>query len=154
MDCTSRSLENWRKQAVEQGPASLLERTPHPPQVPTLDGEGEARLVALAECGSHAMFDAVVEQAVTRDLRNGVYRHLLDLDLRFFGRTRAGQVISRLTNDVELLRTLVTRNISKFVTSVLEVIAGNVGMHQRTAPLPVFGRGLGVDHQRVGLRTL
>jgi subfamily B ATP-binding cassette protein MsbA len=69
-----------------------------------------------------------LEQAVTRDLRNGVYRHLLDLDLRFFGRTRAGQVISRLTNDVELLRTLVTRNISKFVTSVLEVIAAIVAM--------------------------
>jgi subfamily B ATP-binding cassette protein MsbA len=62
-----------------------------------------------------------LEQAVTRDLRNEVYRHLLELDLRFFGRTRAGQVISRLTGDVELLRTLVTRNISKFVTSVLEI---------------------------------
>ena len=46
--CTSRSLENWRKQAVEQGPASLLERKPHPPKPPKLDGEGEARLVALA----------------------------------------------------------------------------------------------------------
>jgi ATP-binding cassette, subfamily B, bacterial MsbA len=63
-----------------------------------------------------------LEQAVTRDLRNEVYQHVLELDLRFFGRTRAGQVISRLTGDVELLRTLVTRNISKFVTSVLEVI--------------------------------
>ena len=42
-----------------------------------------------------------VEQGVTRDLRNQVYDHLLSLDLAFFGRTRTGQIISRLTHDVE-----------------------------------------------------
>ena len=66
---------------------------------------------------------ARLEQSVTRDLRNQVYGHLLDLDLRFFGRTRAGQVISRLTGDVELLRSLVTRNVALAVTAVFQVIA-------------------------------
>jgi len=46
--CTSRSLENWRKQAVEQGPLSLLEKAPGKPRSTKLDGEGEARLTALA----------------------------------------------------------------------------------------------------------
>jgi transposase-like protein len=48
--CTSRSLQSWRKQAVEQGPLSLLERKPRetPPRRPKLDGEQEARLTALA----------------------------------------------------------------------------------------------------------
>jgi len=48
--CTSRSLESWRKQAVEQGPLSLLERKPResPPRTPKLDGAQEARLTALA----------------------------------------------------------------------------------------------------------
>jgi len=47
--CTRQSVENWRKQAVEEGPLSLLERKPRPPPTePKLDGEGEARLVALA----------------------------------------------------------------------------------------------------------
>src|SRR6266487_5485986 len=47
--CTRRSLENWRKQAVEQGPLSLLERkTSSAPRTPKLDGEAEARLTALA----------------------------------------------------------------------------------------------------------
>jgi len=47
--CTSRSLENWRKQAVEQGPLSLLERQgSSTPRVPKLDGDAEARLTALA----------------------------------------------------------------------------------------------------------
>jgi ATP-binding cassette, subfamily B, bacterial MsbA len=63
-----------------------------------------------------------LEQSVTRDLRNRTYEHLLDLDMRFFGRTRAGQIISRLTSDADQLRNLVTKNIAKFVTSMLQVL--------------------------------
>lgn len=64
-----------------------------------------------------------LEQAVTRDLRREVYGHVLELDLRFFGRTRVGQVLTRLTSDVDQLRSLVTKNISQFATSVLQVLA-------------------------------
>jgi ATP-binding cassette, subfamily B, bacterial MsbA len=63
-----------------------------------------------------------LEQSVTRDLRNRTYEHLLDLDMRFFGKTRAGQIISRLTSDADQLRNLVTKNIAKFVTSMLQVL--------------------------------
>ncbi len=66
---------------------------------------------------------ARVEQGVTRDLRNVVYDHLLELDLAFFGRTRTGQIISRLTHDVEQMRTLVTRELTKALGSVLEAVA-------------------------------
>jgi transposase-like protein len=47
---STRSLENWRKQAVERGPLSLLERQPRltPPTPPKLDGDGEAQLTKLA----------------------------------------------------------------------------------------------------------
>ncbi len=62
-----------------------------------------------------------LEQSVMRDLRNRVYDHLLELDLRFFGRTKAGQIIARLTGDIEQLRTLVTRNVATLVTSVLQI---------------------------------
>ena len=49
LECTINSLENWRKQAVLQGPLSLLERKPYQRWTPPkLDGEAEARLTALA----------------------------------------------------------------------------------------------------------
>jgi len=49
LECTVNSLENWRKQAVLQGPLSLLEKQPYHRRTPTkLDGEAEARLTALA----------------------------------------------------------------------------------------------------------
>jgi subfamily B ATP-binding cassette protein MsbA len=71
---------------------------------------------------------ARVEQGVTRDLRRQVYDHLLELDLGFFGRTRMGQIVSRLTHDVEQLRTLVTREVSKSVSSFFEFVAAVVIM--------------------------
>lgn len=48
--CTTRCLEKWRKQAVERGPLSLLERKARVRSVVVskLDGEQEAQLVKLA----------------------------------------------------------------------------------------------------------
>ena len=63
-----------------------------------------------------------LEQSVTRDLRNQSYAHVLHLDMRFFGRTRAGQVIARLTSDAVQLRNLVTKNLAKFATSALQTV--------------------------------
>jgi subfamily B ATP-binding cassette protein MsbA len=71
---------------------------------------------------------ARVEQGVTRDLRNQVYQHLLDLDLAFFGRTRMGQIVSRMTHDVEQLRTLVTKELAKILSSAFEFAAAVVFM--------------------------
>ena len=46
---TTRSMESWRKQAVERGPLSLLERKPQDRSaLRRLDGAGEAALIKLA----------------------------------------------------------------------------------------------------------
>jgi len=86
-------------------------------------------LVILAAMAIKNVFDfarayllARVEQGVTRDLRNQVFDHVLNLDLAFFGQTRTGQIISRLTHDVEQLRTLVTRELTRSVGSLLEIV--------------------------------
>lgn len=51
-DVTTRSLENWRKQAVERGPLSLLDRKKRDgSRQRKLDGVAEAALVKLA-CSS------------------------------------------------------------------------------------------------------
>ena len=63
---------------------------------------------------------ALVEQSVTRDLRNEVYDHVLRLDLSFFGRTRVGQITSRLTHDVEQIRRLLTTELARLLSSGFE----------------------------------
>ena len=66
---------------------------------------------------ARAYLVAWVEQSVTRDLRNEVYDHVLRLDLSFFGRTRVGQITSRLTHDVEQVRRLLTTELAKLLSS-------------------------------------
>ena len=71
---------------------------------------------------------ARVQQGVTRDLRDEVYDHLLDLDMAFFGRTKMGQILSRLTYDVEQLRVLVAKELGKVVSQFFEFLAAALVM--------------------------
>jgi ATP-binding cassette, subfamily B, bacterial MsbA len=64
----------------------------------------------------------MLEGRVTRDLRNHVYSHLLHLGFPYFQRTRTGQIMSRLTVDVDHVRTLVTANLARAIASAIQVI--------------------------------
>jgi subfamily B ATP-binding cassette protein MsbA len=77
---------------------------------------------------ARAYLVARAEQAVNRDLRNQVYDHLVDLDLAFFGRVRMGQIVSRLTTEVEQLRTLVTAEFSRMLSAFFEFGVAVVAM--------------------------
>ncbi|NLP04960.1 ABC transporter ATP-binding protein [Candidatus Fermentibacteria bacterium] len=61
---------------------------------------------------------ARVEQGVLYDLRKALYSHLLHLDLDFFARSRSGELLSRLTADVDRLKGAITEalvNVAKQV---------------------------------------
>lgn len=77
---------------------------------------------------SRAYLMARAEQGMNRDLRDTVYDHLVELDLGFFGRTRTGQIVSRLTTEIEQLRILVTREMSRLVTAVFEFVVAFAAM--------------------------
>jgi len=47
---------------------------------------------------------AYVEQGVIKDLRDGLYRHIHQLSLGYFTNERTGNLISRVTNDVNVLQ--------------------------------------------------
>jgi subfamily B ATP-binding cassette protein MsbA len=49
-----------------------------------------------------------VGQRIVTDLRNALTTHMQTLDLAFFNRQRAGQIVSRITSDVSLVRSSVT----------------------------------------------
>lgn len=51
-----------------------------------------------------ALTNASLEQNVIRDIRNRLYAHLHRLSLSFFHASKTGLVISRITNDVTLIR--------------------------------------------------
>lgn len=63
-----------------------------------------------------------VEQAAMRDLRRSLFSHLTHLSLDFYHERRAGTLISRLTNDVEALRSTIAVSISNLLKDGLTLI--------------------------------
>lgn len=66
---------------------------------------------------SQSYLMARVEQSLMRDLRNALYRHLHNLSLSYFSNERTGNLISRVTNDVNVVNGGVT---ASFVTLIKE----------------------------------
>jgi ATP-binding cassette subfamily B protein len=70
----------------------------------------------------------LVGQRVMHDLRAAVYRHLQQLSLAFFTRTRTGEVQSRIANDIGGVQNVVTTTATSIVSNVTTVIATVVAM--------------------------
>ncbi|UCF78143.1 MAG: ATP-binding cassette domain-containing protein [Candidatus Eiseniibacteriota bacterium] len=62
---------------------------------------------------------ASVEQKVIKDLRDRLYSHLHALPLSFFHSQRTGRLISRITNDVSMIRGTITAVFSNVVRDTL-----------------------------------
>ncbi|HXJ37203.1 MAG TPA: ABC transporter ATP-binding protein [Candidatus Eisenbacteria bacterium] len=73
--------------------------------------------------GASYLMDWVGQRIIT-DLRNELTRHMQRLDLAFFNKQRAGQLVSRVTADVTLVRNAVT----DAVKSVFQDLTTLVGL--------------------------
>ncbi|MBN2410368.1 ABC transporter ATP-binding protein [candidate division KSB1 bacterium] len=65
---------------------------------------------------------AFVEQGVIRDIRNDIYSHINNLSLSYYHRTRTGQIISRITNDVTLVNNGVSASFVTMIKNPLMII--------------------------------
>ncbi len=65
---------------------------------------------------------ASLQENVTRDLRDGVFRHLQRLPLRYFQRTKTGQIISRVLSDTEQTKALITELVTKTLQNVAQIV--------------------------------
>ena len=83
-----------------------------------------------------------VGQSVMHDLRTRVYRHLQQLSLAFFTRTRTGDVQSRIANDIGGIETVVTSTATSVLSNVTTVIATVIAMFLLDWRLAVFALAL------------
>ncbi|HMI58348.1 MAG TPA: ABC transporter ATP-binding protein, partial [Gemmatimonadaceae bacterium] len=64
---------------------------------------------------------AQLQEFITRDLRDAVYRHLQSLPIGWFTRTKVGQIISRVLSDTEQTKTLVTQLVTQAISAAAMV---------------------------------
>ncbi len=62
---------------------------------------------------------ARVGEAFLRDLRNGLFRHLMRLGVDYFEREQTGRVVSRMTSDIDSLQELISQGLVLFVQNML-----------------------------------
>ncbi len=65
---------------------------------------------------------ASLQEFVTRDLRDAVFHHLDRLPLRFFQRTKAGQVMSRVLGDTEQTKAVITELVTKSIQNAAQIV--------------------------------
>jgi len=65
---------------------------------------------------------SLVAERYLRMLRSTVFRHLMHLDMAFYGRSKAGVLVSRMTNDIESIQEFAEEGAVSFAINLLTVI--------------------------------
>ncbi|WP_305804512.1 ABC transporter transmembrane domain-containing protein [Stenotrophomonas sp. YIM B06876] len=91
-----------------------------------------AVVLALATA-ARFFFVSVLGEKVVADLRGRLYGHLIGLDAGFHDRNRSGELVSRLSADSELLRSVIGSTMSVALRSAVTVV-GSLAMLFVTSP--------------------
>ncbi|MFN8492227.1 MAG: ABC transporter ATP-binding protein [Caldilineaceae bacterium] len=65
---------------------------------------------------------AAISQRALKAVRQDLFSHLQTLPLSFFDRNPAGQLMSRLTNDIDAINQAVSQNVTALLASVLSLV--------------------------------
>ncbi|MEA3538423.1 MAG: ABC transporter ATP-binding protein [Pseudomonadota bacterium] len=87
-----------------------------------------AGAVSAAINATHAILSSRIGQAIMHDLRVRVYGHLQSLSLGFFTHARAGEIQSRIANDIGGLQSLVTNTAHELARNVSLLMMTAVAM--------------------------
>ncbi|HSG78503.1 MAG TPA: ABC transporter ATP-binding protein, partial [Acidimicrobiia bacterium] len=69
-----------------------------------------------------------VGESFLRLLRGSVFRHLMHLDMAFYGRSKAGVLVSRMTNDIESIQEFTEEGAVSLVVQTLTVVGVAIAM--------------------------
>lgn len=79
-----------------------------------------------------------LRNGVIKDMRNSVYQKIIELPISFFSEKRKGDVISRITNDVQEVQWSVLSVLEMFVKQPLNIIFTLIAMFSISTKLTLF----------------
>lgn len=71
---------------------------------------------------AHTYLSGWMGQQVIRDIRTRLYRHLVNLRLKFFDKTPIGRLVTRTISDVETLSDVFSEGLAAMVADLLQLI--------------------------------
>jgi ATP-binding cassette subfamily B multidrug efflux pump len=69
-----------------------------------------------------------ISQRALKQMRKDLFTHLQNLPIAFFDRNPAGELMSRLTNDIDAINQAVSQNVTSLIASVLSMLGILVAM--------------------------
>jgi subfamily B ATP-binding cassette protein MsbA len=79
-----------------------------------------------------------IGEHIVYDLRTSLYDHLQSLSLDFYANRRVGDIVSRLSSDVTLMRTMLTTSFTSLLSQVVSLVGAIVIVITLNARLTLF----------------
>lgn len=74
-----------------------------------------------------AYFISYIGQDITRIVRDKLFSHILTLDMDFFQKIHGGELVSRITNDINRIQRAISNNLAEILRESLTIV-GLVGL--------------------------
>jgi len=86
-----------------------------------------------------AYYISFIGQDIIRKVRDKLLSHVLTLDIDFFQKKHGGELISRITNDINRIQSAVSNQIAEFIREILTIIALIAVTIYQSAELAFYG---------------
>ena len=94
-----------------------------------------ANLIGVVE----SYINTWIAQHITYDMRNQMYSHLQKMSQRFFTTSRQGDVITRMTSDIDGVRQVITNTFTSILSNVITLVIAMVAMFRKNWVLALIG---------------
>lgn len=105
-----------------------------------------------------------ISQGALKQLRRALFTHMQTLPISFFDSNPAGELMSRLTNDIDAINQAVSQNVTSLLASVLSLVGILVAMFALNlwlalasalvVPIMFWFTGFVASYARKGFREL
>ena len=94
-----------------------------------------ANLIGVAE----SYINTWIAQHITFDMRNQMFRHLQNMSQRFFTTNNQGDIITRMTSDIDGVESVITNTFKSILSNSITLIFALVAMFQKNWLLALLG---------------
>ncbi|MCR5157134.1 MAG: ABC transporter ATP-binding protein, partial [Butyrivibrio sp.] len=80
-----------------------------------------------------------IAQHITYDMRNQMFKHLQRMSQRFFTNNNQGDIITRMTSDIDGVESVIANTFTSIISNVMTLVVALVAMFQRNYLLAIIG---------------
>ena len=94
-----------------------------------------ANMIGVAE----SYINTWIEQHITFDMRNQMFKHLQKMSQRFFTTSNQGDIITRMTSDIDGVESVITNTFKSILSNSITLVFALIAMFQRNWILALLG---------------